>query len=424
MLHHLACDDLTRKGTVMDNETAHPRMLADCKVLDFTQYLAGPTVTRLMAEMGANIIKVEPGPGGDPSRLLPFIKEGRSGYFVQQNRGKKSLCIDFNKPEGLDVIRALVKTVDVVVENFGPGVMEKRSFDYASLKQINPKIIMVSISAFGRKSPLSHKVGYDLIAQAFSGIMHMTGEADGPPQFVGVGIADVGSGVHAFAALGYALYYREKTGVGQHIDLAMIDALYHMHEVNVQVHTLSGGAYVPKRSGSHHPLVCPVGTFKGPQGWMALLVLDRQWESLCRAMGKLELFTDPRFATGADRGKNQAELIAIIEAWLQSFPSDEAALQVMDEYRIACAPVMSIVDSLAHPYFKAREMVRTVPDPILGEITIPGFPFKYSEFPELPDIQAPLLGEHNAEVLGSQLNYTPAQIAALRDNGILYSERK
>jgi len=371
--------------------------------------------------MGAHIIKVEQAPMGDPSRVLPFIKDGRSAYFVQQNRGKKSLCLDFNNPQGVELLHALVKTVDVVVENFGPGVMEKRGLDYASLTQINPKVIMVSISAFGRQSPLSHKVGYDLIAQAFSGIMHMTGTPDGPPQFVGLGIADVSSGVHAFAALGYALYYREKTGVGQYIDMAMVDTLYHMHEVNVQVHTLSGGAYVPKRAGSHHPLVCPVGTFKGPQGWIVILVLDRQWESLCRAMSKPELLTDPRFATGSDRGKNQKELIAMIETWLQSFPSDEAALQVLDEHRVPCAPVMSIVDTLAHPYFKERNMVRTVPDPILGELTIPGFPFKYSAFPELPDIKAPLLGEHNTEVLRDQLGYTAEQVVELQEKGIVFA---
>jgi len=405
----------------MDNTTALPLMLSGCRVLDFTQYLAGPTVTRLMAEMGAHIIKVEQAPMGDPSRVLPFIKDGRSAYFVQQNRGKKSLCLDFNNPQGVELLHALVKTVDVVVENFGPGVMEKRGLDYASLTQINPKVIMVSISAFGRKSPLSHKVGYDLIAQAFSGIMHMTGTPDGPPQFVGLGIADVSSGVHAFAALGYALYYREKTGVGQYIDMAMVDTLYHMHEVNVQVHTLSGGAYVPKRAGSHHPLVCPVGTFKGPQGWIVILVLDRQWESMCRAMSKPELLTDPRFATGADRAKNQKELIAMIETWLQSFPSDEAALQVLDEHRVPCAPVMSIVDTLAHPYFKERNMVRTVPDPILGELTIPGFPFKYSAFPELPDIKAPLLGEHNTEVLRDQLGYTAEQVVELQEKGIVFA---
>jgi CoA:oxalate CoA-transferase len=408
----------------MDNAASLPLMLSGCRVLDFTQYLAGPTVTRLMAEMGAHIIKVEQAPMGDPSRLLPFVKNGRSAYFVQQNRGKKSLCLDFNKPESLDLLHALAATVDVVVENYGPGVMEKRSLDYASLRKGNPKIIMVSVSAFGRNSPLSHKVGYDLIAQAFSGLMHMTGPADGPPQSVGLGMADVSSGVHAFAALGYALYYREKTGVGQHIDLAMIDALYHMHEVNVQGYTMSGGQFVPSRFGSHHPLICPCGTFKGPQGWLVILVLDRQWPSMARAMGKLELIDDPRFATGADRGKNQKELIALIETWLQSFPSDAVALQVLEEHRIPSAPVMSIVDTLSHPYFTARNMVRTVPDPLLGEVTIPGFPFKYSAFPDLPDIQAPLLGEHNAEVLNMQLGYTAEQVAELHEKGIVFAENR
>jgi len=408
----------------MDNTTVLPLMLSGCRVLDFTQYLAGPTVTRLMAELGADIIKVEQAPMGDPARLLPFIKNGRSAYFVQQNRGKKSLCLDFAKPESVALLHSLATTVDVVVENYGPGVMEKRSLDYASLKKINPKLIMVSVSAFGRKSPLSHRVGYDLIAQAFSGIMHMTGDPNGPPQFVGLGIADVGSGVHAFAALGYALYYRERTGVGQHIDMAMVDALYHMHEVNVQGYTSSDGQYVPVRAGSHHPLVCPCGTFKGPQGWLVILVLDRQWPSLTRAMGKPELRDDPRFVTGAERGKNQKELIALIEVWLQSFPSDAAALQALEEHRVPSAPVMSIVDTLKHPYFKARNMVRTVPDPLLGEVTIPGFPFKYSAFPDLPDIQAPLLGEHNAEVLNAQLGYTVEQVAELREKGVLFTDKR
>ncbi|MBI3801950.1 MAG: CoA transferase [Deltaproteobacteria bacterium] len=171
-------------------------------------------------------------------------------------------------------------------------------------------------------------------------------------------------------------------------------------------------------------MVCPCGTFKGPQGWIVILVLDRQWPSLTRAMGKPELTNDPRFATGADRGKNQKELIALIETWLQSFPGDEAALQVLEDHRIPSAPVMSIVDTISHPYFKARNMVRTVPDPILGEVTIPGFPFKYSAFPELPDIQAPLLGEHNAEVLTAQLGYTAEQVAALHEKGILFAEPK
>src|SRR4051794_39348680 len=157
-----------------------PRILEGVRVLDFTQYLAGPTVTRLMAELGADIVKVEQAPGGDPARQLPFMGDGRSAYFVQQNRGKKSVCVDFDRPEAIDVLRDLVRACDVVVENSGPGVLERRGLDYGSLAAVNPRLVMASISAFGRRnSPLTHKVGFDTIAQAFSGFMHMTGERNG-----------------------------------------------------------------------------------------------------------------------------------------------------------------------------------------------------------------------------------------------------
>ncbi|HLW69753.1 MAG TPA: CoA transferase [Candidatus Binataceae bacterium] len=408
----------------MNETTKKPLMLADVTVLDFTQYLAGPTITRLMAEMGAQIIKIEQAPMGDPARLLPAIKHGRSGYFVQQNRGKQSLCLDFAKPEAMELLRALAAKVDIVTENYGPGVMEKRGLDYASLKQINPRLIMASISAFGKTGPLKHRVGYDFIAQAFSGLMHMTGAADGPPMFVGMGIADQGSGVHAFSALGYALYYREKTGVGQHIDISMVDALFHMHEVNLQAYDLTDGAFVPKRMGSHHALICPCGAFKGPEGYIVILVLDRQWPAMARAIERPDLIDDVRFATAADRGKNQKELITIIEGWMQAQPSDAAVLKIFEEHRVPSAPVMSIVDALDHPYFKAREMVRKVSDPILGEVTIPGFPLKFSEFPELPTMIAPLLGQHGGEVLKKHLGLSDAKVAQLHSSGVLHSEKK
>ncbi|MBF6559230.1 MAG: CoA transferase [Candidatus Binataceae bacterium] len=409
----------------MEHDAAQPpAMLAGVKVLDFTQYLAGPTVTRLMAEMGADIIKVEQYPMGDPARLLPIVKNGRSAYFIQQNRGKKSLCLDFSKPESIELLHDLVPRMDVVVENYGPGVLERKQLDYASLRKINPRLIMASISAFGRTGPLSHKVGYDFIAQAFSGLMHMTGYPDRPPVFVGMGIGDQGSGVHAFAAIGHALYYREKTGIGQHIDISMVDAIYHMHEVNVQAYMMTEGQFVPERMGSHHALVSPCGTFKGPQGYIVILVLDRQWPAMAKAIGRPDLIGDPRFATGPDRAKNQQELIPIIENWMAAQPSDEAVLKVLEEFRIAAAPVMSVVDTLNHPYFAARKMVRKVPDPILGEVTITGFPFKFSEFPDLPDLQAPLLGQHGADVLKEVLGLSDANIAALTASGILHSENK
>lgn len=409
----------------MENATDHKGlMLSGVKVLDFTQYLAGPTVTRLMAEMGAEIIKVEIAPMGDPSRLLPTIKSGRSGYFVQQNRGKKSLCLNFEKPAALEILRALVPKVDIVVENFGPGVLPKRGLDYEALKQLNPRLIMASLSAFGRNSPLAHKTGYDMIAQAFSGLMQMTGEPEGPPTFVGIGIADVGTGVHTFAALGYALYDREKTGVGQYIDIAMIDALYHMHDFGPQSHSLSGGEFVPNRMGKYHNQICPCGIYKAPQGWIFLLVLDRQWASMVKALGKPELLNDPRFATAADRVKNREILNPIVQAWCLSFGSDEAVVAVLEQHRIACAPVLSVVETLTHPYFKARNMVRTVSDPILGAVTIPGFPLKFSAYPDLPELQAPLLGQHGVQVLKEYLNYSDTEIARLQQSGTLYSEER
>jgi crotonobetainyl-CoA:carnitine CoA-transferase CaiB-like acyl-CoA transferase len=399
-------------------------MLTGIKVLDFTQYLAGPTATRLMAELGAEIIKVEQAKSGDPSRALPFLKDGRSVYFIQQNRGKKSLCVDFNKPEGIELIRALIPKVDVVIENYGPGVMEKRGLDYESLKQLNPGIIMCSVSAFGRKSPMSHLTGYDYIAQAFSGIMHMTGDPDGPPRFVGVAIADGIAGVNAFASLGYALFHRDRTGQGQYIDIAMVDALYHMQSVEVQMFAASKGAYKPMRFGIHHYMGCPQGVFKGPKGWIVVLALDRQWPNVARALGKPELINDPRFSSAGRRGRNQKELIAMIEAWMQTFPDDDAVLKVLAEHRVPAGPVLSIEETVSHPYFIARRMVRQVPDRMLGEVTIPGFPFKFSAFPDELPLQAPFLGEHNEEVLSQYLGRSPDSIAALYQQGILYQGDK
>ena len=395
-------------------------ILDDVRVLDFTQYLAGPTVTRLMAEMGAEIIKVERAPGGDPGRTLPAIKDGRSAYFVQQNRGKQSLCLDMGIPGSEAVLLDLVRKVDVVVENYGPGVMEKRGLDYESLREINPRLIMASISAFGRRdSPLSHKTGFDWIAQAFSGLMYMTGPRGGAPHPTGVGMGDISSGVHAFAALGYALYHRERTGEGQWIDISMVDVLFAMHEVTLQAYSTSGGKFQPGRMGSHHTGVCPFGVFQGPQDYIVILALDPQWPNLCRAMQQPELEKDPRFEKGSSRMKNQDELIPIIEAWLQSFETDAEIFELLESHRVPCSPVLSPIDAIDHPYFIERGMIRSAKDPILGEVTIPGFPLRFSAQPEVPDTLAPLLGQHNGEILERVLGYSSEQITALESDGVL-----
>ncbi len=395
------------------------KILEGIKVLDFTQYLAGPTVTRLMAEMGAEIIKIETAPGGDPARVLPFVVDGRSGYFVQQNRGKQSVCVDLRTEEGLGIIRELVAKVDVVVENYGPGVMEKRRLAWPDLQAINPRLVMASISAYGRDSPYSHKTGYDWVAQAFAGIMHMTGSADGPPLPAGVSIGDVSSGVLAFSAIGFALFHRERTGQGQWIDIAMIDSLFHMLEMPIQGYTLSKGAYVPHRAGAHHPLVSPFGVYKGPTGYLVILALQLQWKGLCEALGRPDLEHDPRFIDGAARAKHQAEFNPIVDAWLASFETTEQVLDLLERHRVPSAPVLSPVDAINHPYFKARGMVRTIHDRLLGEFSIPGFPLRFSAQPELPDLVAPLLGEHNASVLSGLLGYDADAIATLETRGVL-----
>ena len=405
----------------MTNQPSEDRIFSGIRVLDFTQYLAGPTVTRFMAELGADVIKVEQAPGGDPARMLPFIRDGRSAYFVQQNRGKKSLCIDLSKPEATPLLRSLATKVDVIVENYGPGVLEKRGLAYADLRRVNPGVIMASVSAFGRTGPLAGKVGFDLVAQAFSGLAHMTGSADGPPQFVHMGIADVVSGVHAFGAVSAALFHKLRTGRGQYIDIAMVDSLYHAHEVNVQVYANSNGAYVPKRAGSQHPITGPYGIYRGPEGWIAILVLDRQWPGFVEAIGRPDLLRDERFQTGTLRGQNRAAMTEIIEAWMKTFPTDVAVLEKLERHRVPASPVMSVADTLTHPYFAAREMVRQVPDPILGEVTIPGFPLKFSERPDLPDLKAPLLGQHNAEVLREHLGLDEGRITTLVERGVLAS---
>lgn len=393
-------------------------ILEGIRVLDFTQYLAGPTVTRLMAEMGAEIIKIEHAPSGDPSRGLPFIKNGRSGYFVQQNRGKQSVCLDLSKPESKEILFDLVKKVDVMVENYGPGVMERRGLDYAAASKLNPRLVMASVSAFGRVSPLSHRTGYDWIAQAYAGFMHVTGPRDGKPHPVGVGMADVSSGVHAFSAIGYALFHRERTGRGQYLDISMVDTLFHMHEVNVQSISLGDG-WKPGRVGSNHELVAPIGVFKGPEGYIVIMALQLQWPNLCKAMERPDLEHDARFSQPAPRAKNQDELNPLIETWLGTFASDAAALARLEEYRVPCSPVLSPADAPKHEYFEKRGALRTVHDPILGDFMIPGFPLRFSEQPEFADLTAPLLGEHNGRVLDEVLGYSSTRIDDLKRGGVL-----
>ncbi|MFT7599461.1 MAG: CoA:oxalate CoA-transferase, partial [Acidimicrobiales bacterium] len=332
---------------------------------------------------------------------------------------KKSLCVDWNTDAGLQLIKDLVPHVDVVAENTGtPEILAKRGLDYESIILLNPSIVMASVSAFGRHSAYSHKTGYDYIAQAFSGLMHMTGDPDGPPQFVGSAIADTGSAVHAFAALGYALFHRERTGRGQHLDIAMVDCMFHMHEGHLECAHFDG--HEPMRMGSHHDLVFPVGTFRGPESWIVVLALDLQWPNFCNAMDRPDLIDDPRYDVMSKRAERRDELVALTEAWMATFETDAEVLARLESHRVPCSPVLSPTDAIGHEYFESRDMVRWVDDPLLGQVPIPGYPFKFGDQPELPTLTAPLLGQHNAEILIDELGMTEAQVASLEAAGVLH----
>jgi crotonobetainyl-CoA:carnitine CoA-transferase CaiB-like acyl-CoA transferase len=401
--------------TTADDDT----FLTGIRVLDFTQYLAGPSCTRLMAELGADIIKVEAAPAGDPTRTRVPAVDGRAGLFVQQNRGKRSLAVDLRRPEGMALIKDLVRHVDVVVENATPGVMIRKGLGYDDLAAVNPAIIMASISGFGQYGPYRDRKSFDFIAQAMAGVMHMTGEPDGPPYFVGIGLADTNAGVHAFAGIGYALLRRERTGKGAHVDVGMTDAIFHMHEFAVQASSITGDRTLPLRQGRHYQPAAPAGTFRAPDGWVVVLCTDQQMDYLWRAMDRTDLATDPRFATNQARVANRDELTAVIENWFATFDSSDAVVETLAAAGVPAGKVLSPADAVDDPHFLARGTVREIHDPFIGSFTVPGFPIRFDGAPIEPDLVAPALGEHNEAILSDLLGWSSAEVAAAHDTGLL-----
>ncbi len=398
-------------------------MLAGYKVLDFTQIVAGPTTTRLLAEMGAEVIKVEQAPKGDPSRLNGILKKGRSGYFIQHNVCKQSLCVNLKTEEGRDIIRGLVPHMDVVVENYSPGAIKRLGFAYEELQKLNPRIIMCSISALGQTGPLSHVPGYDFIAQAYSGFNEVTGERGRAPAMPQAAIGDVSTGVHAFGAIACALLHRERTGEGQYIDVSLLDAYIHSHDFTIQSHSASGGKFVPTRSGAHHMGLAPCGIFQAKDGFVVIVgALDHQWQGVARTIGHPEFVEDPRFRTNRDRVHHKKELIQAIEVWLDTMPNREEAVAALHRERVPAAPVLTIPEVVNHPHLLEREAIRPIQDKVLGDFVLPGFPFRFSS-PARTDapFEAPDLGEHNESILHTYLDYTADQLERLARDGVLVS---
>lgn len=397
-------------------------VLDGVRVLDFTQHLAGPTTTRLMAEMGAEVVKVELAPWGDQVRNVGYLKGGRSAYFLSQNRGKKSLCLDVKSARGREILRELVPKFDVLVENFAPGVIGRMGLDWETVHGLHPGLILCSISTFGQTGPLADRPGFDYIGQAYAGVTGLIGEAEGPPALPMVAMGDVMAGVHGLAAINAALFHRARGGAGQHLDISLLDSYFHCHESGVAIISGSGGRFQPRRDGAHSPALAPLGAFQGHQGYLIIIAVLHQWKALCEVMGMPELLEDPRFRKINDRVKNRHVLAAIIEGWIARCESDAQVIALLEGARIPVAPVLTLKEAMEHPHLIERGTVRTVTERGFGTFQMPGMPLRFSEYANDLELQAPYLGEHNREVLSSLLAYTDRQLDELERSGVIKAE--
>jgi crotonobetainyl-CoA:carnitine CoA-transferase CaiB-like acyl-CoA transferase len=399
-----------------------PLPLTGIRVIDYSHFLAGPHMSRCLAAMGADVIKVERPREGDAGRAHGYFKDGQSGYFLQQNMGKQGLCVDLKDSRGLAMLQELVKTADVFVENYRPGALEKLGLGYAALSELNPRLVYCSVSAYGHTGPDAAKAGFGLIAEAKSGAMAQVGNPGEAPPLLRMPIADMYTGVHGVAAICAALVGRAISGKGQHIDLALYDCMVSMHDYAVQRYTLSNGTDMPRQTGAGQPDSPIYGVFSGSDGYLVIAAqVDLAWARLAQLIGGEGLASDPRFARPAGRAQNYVEATRIVEGWT-STQTVEQCLAALDAAEVPCSAVQTIDQVLADPQIQARNMVIEQDHPVLGKVRLPNLPFRFSDCDTTPKIPAPLLGQHNRAIAAS-LGYSEADIDAMVKDGVLYAEK-
>ncbi len=382
--------------------------LSGLKVLDLSRVVSGPFCTMLLADLGADVVKVE-APDGDPSRVTGIVGAGENPYFVNLNRNKRTITIDMKPERGKEIVRRMAKASDVLVENFRPGVMDRLGLGYPALSALNPSLIYAAVSGFGKTGPYKGRPAFDFIAQAMSGFMSLNGDRTMPYLRVGIPISDTIAGLYAAFGILAALRVREKTGRGQEIQTAMVDGL-------ISMFTFAAGAYfstgeLPPRNGNDHMVVAPYGLFNASDGPIAIAPsTEKNWQQLCGALKLEHLMSDPRFDSAEKRREHRPEINAIVEAVIGSRTRQEWITQ-LNQAGVPCGPVNNLAQAFSDPQVLHQEMVIESAQPG-GPVKMPGFPLKLSETPARLYKPSPQVGEHSVEVL-QELGYHEKEIQSL-----------
>lgn len=394
-------------------------MLEGIRVVEFAALIAGPSCARFLADHGAEVIKVERFPGGDISRHS-FNKHspGRGPMFMQHNAGKKGMCIDLKADAGKAVALDLIRESDIVIEAFTPGVMDRLGLGYEALKRINPRIIMCSVSGFGQTGPNANKPGYAHVAHAMSGWLGLQFLHRNPPEAPrgpGIAIGDTTTGLTAFGAVCAALFARERTGQGKHIDIALFDSLFCSNDFSYQ-HALQ---YDGEVEAWYHPVHATL------DGYVTAAVGPdfQAWANVCKAMGNEALLNDPRFDNQEHVMRHKEEAAALVSEWLSGISCDEAT-QILNAHHVACAKVLTVPEAVQQPQVRERGLTSAIEDPVLGSTTTMNSAFRYQGVDTAVQGPAPMLGEHNAAVLEQVLGYSAEQVEALEAAGVLASRER
>lgn len=398
------------------------RALQGIRVIDITHVLAGPTAAMLLGDLGAEVIHVEPACGDDAREFGPFAGEvhhNHSAYFASLNRNKKSLVLNLKLEEGKTILRKLIKISDVLIENFRPSTLPELGFSWEAVHALNPSLIYASISGFGRDTPAGYSTrpAYDIVAQAYSGLMSITGPENGTPCRVGSSIGDIFAGHQAAIAILAALHHRAKTGEGQYYDGSMVDGLFATLENAVVQYTV--GHKIPRPLGSAHPSIAPFQSFATADGWLIIAIgNDRAWAKFCTVIGRDDLSQHPKFRTNPLRAKNRKTLARIITAEMKRKTS-ASWFQILDRAGIPYSPINNVKQICEDPCIRHRKMLVEVDQPQMGKIQIAGSPLRLSATPGAVYAPAPLLDEHTGEIMSGLLGYSAEEITALEKLGAI-----